>query len=203
VTQKLATTLRQVAADLDDVQAQWALVGGLAVSARAEPRTTRDIDIAVLVADDAAAEQLTFALVQRGYGVLATVEQKRLSRLATVRLRPPTGPAQGPVVDLLFCSSSIEPETVRSAERIEAFPSLQVPVATIPHLIAMKVLARDDRRRPQDWDDLRAMLAEATREEVERSRELLAIIERRGASRGRDLLPSFESLLAEHGTTQR
>lgn len=202
MTQKLASALRQVASDLDEVEAEWALVGGLAVSARAEPRTTRDIDIAVVVADDAAAEQLTFALVQRGYVVLATVEQKRLSRLATVRLQPPARSAHGPIVDLLFCSSSIELETVRSAEKIEAFPSLQVPVATIPHLIAMKVLARDDRRRPQDWDDLRALLAEATREEVQRSRELLAIIERRGASRGRDLLPSFESLLAEHGSKQ-
>ncbi len=202
MTQKLASALRQVASDLDEIEAEWALVGGLAVSARAEPRTTRDIDIAVVVADDAAAERLTFALVQRGYVVLATVEQKRLSRLATVRLRAPTAQAQGPIVDLLFCSSSIEPETVRHAERIEAFPSLRVPVATIPHLIAMKVLARDDRRRPQDWDDLRALLTEATSEEVELARELLAMIERRGASRGRDLLPSFESLLAEHGSKQ-
>ena len=29
-------------------------------------------------------------------------------------------------------------------------------MATRAHLVALKVLARDDRDRPQDWDDLRA-----------------------------------------------
>ena len=38
------------------------LVGGLAVSARCEPRFTRDIDIAVALADDAQAEKLVRAL---------------------------------------------------------------------------------------------------------------------------------------------
>jgi hypothetical protein len=36
-----------------------------------------------------------------------------------------------------------------------------VPVARIGHLMALKVLARDDRRRPQDFDDLRALRREA------------------------------------------
>ena len=44
-------------------------------------------------------------------------------------------------------------------------------VATRAHLIALKVLARDDRNRPQDWDDLRALLRDATDEEVRRARD--------------------------------
>ncbi len=31
---------------------RWALIGGLAVAVRAEPRFTRDVDLAVAVADD-------------------------------------------------------------------------------------------------------------------------------------------------------
>jgi hypothetical protein len=42
--------------DLRELGARWALVGGLAVSARAEPRTTRDIDVAIVVGSDSEAE---------------------------------------------------------------------------------------------------------------------------------------------------
>jgi hypothetical protein len=45
-----------VAADaLEHAGARWALIGGLAVSTRIEPRFTRDIDLAVSVPDDASA----------------------------------------------------------------------------------------------------------------------------------------------------
>lgn len=36
----------------------WALVGGLAISARIEPRFTRDLDIAIAVENDARAEEV-------------------------------------------------------------------------------------------------------------------------------------------------
>jgi hypothetical protein len=54
----LEAALRRVASELDARGRRWALVGGLAVSARAEPRTTRDVDIVVDVQDDADAEDL-------------------------------------------------------------------------------------------------------------------------------------------------
>ena len=44
--------LRQVARDLERAGCRWALLGGLAVSVRAEPRFTRDIDLAVAVESD-------------------------------------------------------------------------------------------------------------------------------------------------------
>jgi hypothetical protein len=50
--------LRRIAADLRELGRRFALVGGLAVSARTEPRLTRDADLAVLVADDRDAEVL-------------------------------------------------------------------------------------------------------------------------------------------------
>jgi hypothetical protein len=39
----LETTLRQICGDLTDAKVSFTLVGGLAVSARTEPRFTRDV----------------------------------------------------------------------------------------------------------------------------------------------------------------
>ena len=63
----------------------------------------------------------------------------------------------GIVVDLLFASSGIEPEIVAAAQPLEVVAELRVSVARTGHLIAMKLLARDDRHRPADADDLRAL----------------------------------------------
>ncbi len=50
--------LKRIFAELDDANVPCALIGGLAVSARAEPRTARDVDVAISSEGDAAAEQL-------------------------------------------------------------------------------------------------------------------------------------------------
>ena len=50
--------LRAICAELARRGTQFALVGGLAVSVRAEVRFTRDVDIVVNVLDDRAAEEL-------------------------------------------------------------------------------------------------------------------------------------------------
>jgi len=51
-------TLKLVDKELGKRNIQWALVGGLAVSARCEPRTTRDVEIVVAVENDEQAELL-------------------------------------------------------------------------------------------------------------------------------------------------
>jgi hypothetical protein len=67
----------------------FALVGGLAVSVRAEVRFTRDVDLVVLVSDDAEAESLIYELRSVGYSAVASVEHEARHRLSTVRLMPP------------------------------------------------------------------------------------------------------------------
>ena len=42
-----------------------------------------------------------------------------------------------------------------NSEPLEIFPSVTLPVAQIGRLVALKLLARDDRSRPQDAIDLR------------------------------------------------
>ena len=113
---QLLSALRQTARILDERHQPWALVGGLAVSVRVEPRFTRDIDLAVAVADDAVAEALVGDLVAAGFTLKVSLEQQALGRLAAVRVIPPGQPEEGIVVDLLFTSSGIEPEICRDAE---------------------------------------------------------------------------------------
>lgn len=190
----LEAALRQIHTDLTEAHVAFALVGGLAVSARTEPRFTRDADLAVAVASDAEAEALIHTLQVRDYGVEAIVEQEAVGRLATVRLKGLRQP-QAPVIDLLFASSGIEREVVQEAEAIELLPQLTIAVARTGHLIALKVLSRDDVNRPQDLADLRALLRVASATELIRARESLALIAARRYDRGRDLLSEMNQLL--------
>jgi Nucleotidyl transferase AbiEii toxin, Type IV TA system len=157
----LERSLRRAARDLNELGHQFAVVGGLAVSTWAEPRLTRDADLAVAVADDSSAELLVAELLARGYSLLAAVEQTATGRLGTVRLvRHDDG--DGVVVDLLFASSGIEREVVGDAIFTSVIPGLVLPVAAVGYLIAMKLLARDDRSRPNDADDLAGLASVIT-----------------------------------------
>jgi hypothetical protein len=145
------------------------------------------------VSNDAEAEALLHSLRGR-YRIEALVEQVAVGRMATVRLSLP-GEADVPVVDLLFASSGIEPEVVAAAEPLELLRGLVIPVAQTGHLLALKVLARDDISRPQDIADLRALMLVASPEELDRARQALALIAARGFHRGRSLVAEFETLL--------
>jgi predicted nucleotidyltransferase len=184
---------RSAAADLGAASAPTALIGGLAVSFRAEPRNTRDVDFAVAVAGDAQAEAIVRDLSARGYGLVTALEHNVTGRLATVRLRPARTPTT--IVDLLFASSGIEPEIVAAAEAVELAPDFILPVARTGHLIAMKLLARDDKARPQDRVDLAALLLAASEDEIERARSACALIAVRGYARGRDLDEELRKVL--------
>lgn len=192
---RVERALRRIAADLDASGHAWCVIGGLAVSAHAEPRTTRDVDIAVAVAGDIEAEALIFSLQAAGYRVETVIEQTSIGRLATVRLLPPGETGRGALVDLLFASSGIEPEIAAAAKRRRILPQVTVPVASVGHLIALKVLAHDARRRPQDQDDIRALLHEATEADIEESRGALRLIEERGTHRGKDLLLVLDQMI--------
>ena len=134
--------------------------------------------------------------------MVAAIEQESSGRLATVRLVPLGQGDDETVVDLLFASSGIEPEIVAAAESLQAAEGLRTPVARTSHLIALKVLSRDDRTRPQDRSDLAALLSYADEPARREARDALRLIGERGFARGRDLLADFDALVAEHDSPQ-
>jgi len=123
------------------------------------------------------------------------LEQEKTGRIATVRLTRDS--ERSVYIDLLFASSGIEPEIVAAAEELAVLEEVTVRVATRAHLIAMKVLARDDRNRPQDFDDLRVLLAEASADELNSVRGALALVEERGFNRGRRLGEDLARAIAD------
>jgi Ribonuclease G/E len=191
----------QLAEDLEALHVRWALVGGLAVSARSEPRTTADIDVAVAVSGDQEAERITFELRQRGYGegVPPFLVHTERGRLATVLLvRRLGGREEGAEfqADLLFASSGIEQEIVQESERLEVFSGLSIPVARTGHLIAVKVLAASNTRA-KDIDDARSLVRHADPTEIRRAREAAELIARRGFDRGKNVQAELERLLTD------
>jgi len=192
---RIELVLRRALADLEGLRIPFAVVGGLAVSARTEPRFTRDVDLAVSVSTDADAEGVVYELQQRGYVLTMLLEQEQTGRIATARFVPPGEDEEGVIVDLLFQSSGLEPEVVKAAEPVELTPDVVAPVARTGHLMLLKLLARDDERRPQDAGDIVALREHMSTDEIALSRHGANLIVERGCSRGRDLLALLEEQL--------
>jgi hypothetical protein len=179
--------LEHAGAALDQLGARWAVVGGLAVSAQTEPRFTRDVDICIAAGTDAEAERIVVQLRQAGYEAISVLEHEPSGRLSAARLRRGAVSAGAVMLDVLFASSGIEAEVVAAASPLEGALGERVRIARIGHLIALKVLARDDRRRPQDAADLRSLIRAASPEELELARTSVRLIAERGFHRQRDL----------------
>ena len=192
----LEAAIRRALAGLARAGARGAIIGGHAVSARTEFRFTRDIDFALSVTDDDEAERIVSSFLQSGYRVVSVLDQTATGRMATARLLPHGEPSDGAILDLLFASCGIEPEVVAAATPIALYRGLTAPVAQIGHLIALKVLSRNDDTRPQDTVDLRALIVEATTEDLEMARDGLDLITARGYNRDKDLQAELDGLFA-------
>lgn len=182
--------LAHAAAELRRRGKRFALVGGLAISVRGEVRTTRDVDLAVVVGDDLELEKLVADLAQAGYRPVATVEQEARQRLAVVRLESPAGFR----VDLLAASCGIEAEIVAAATAVQFEGAGAVPVAIAEDLLAMKLLAAR-AGRARDWDDAVGLLQVNPRLDLALVRQRLALIASRGFARNEDLPAKLEALL--------
>lgn len=86
----LISAASQVLSALRQENVKGCIVGGLAVSARCDPRFTRDVDIAVVVDTDEHAEALIHALASHSLQLVGLVEQEAVGRLAMFRFLPRT-----------------------------------------------------------------------------------------------------------------
>jgi hypothetical protein len=126
MTGALSASLERLGQDLARAGVPWALIGGFAVSARAEPRFTRNEDACVVVDSDQAAEGLALTLTGWGYSVVAAMDHEYRDRLAAIRLDSPL--VGGLIADLLFASSGVG-VTPASATCRACFPSIS-PLAS-------------------------------------------------------------------------
>ncbi len=184
-----------VAEPLQKIDVRFAVVGGIAVSYRTIERFTKDVDLAIAVENDAEAEGIIRAVSQSGYFVDTVLEQSAVERLSTVRLVP-FGDREM-FVDLLFASSGIESEVVSTATDVKIDPDIVAPVATIPSLIALKVLSANWQRRPQDILDLQHLINKATLAETETAHELLRLITERGFNRNKNLQNDLDGYIEQ------
>jgi Nucleotidyl transferase AbiEii toxin, Type IV TA system len=185
-----STALGRIATELTRLERPFAVVGGFGVSLRAEVRFTRDVDVALQARDDSEVQALVLELRAKRYDVIAVVEHDDAKRLATVRLRDPSGIT----VDLLTASSGIEREIVERATLVAIEDIGPVPVAQAEELLAMKILSMDARRLQDRIDAVR--LLEVNRDlDLQRVRDNLRLIESRGFGRRQDLTAKLAEVL--------
>lgn len=182
--------IAHIASQLRRLGTPFALVGGLAVSVRAEVRFTRDVDLAVDVDEDPSVERLVRELATVGYRATALVEHEQRHRLSTVRLTSPSGV----VVDLLAASSGVESEIVARAIVVPFDAAGLIPVARAEELLAMKVLSMTDKRL-QDRIDAMSLVQSNPTLDLAAVRDVLHRITERGYHRDQDLLTKLETVL--------
>lgn len=185
--------VKAVAAHFRGLGVDFAVVGGIAVSLRTVERFTKDVDFAISVREDREAESIVESLRQAGFRIAMFLERDEDGRLATVRLT-----SDGDVevfVDLLFATSGIENEIIADATPLEVFPGFVVKIASVPSLIAMKILSADWETRPQDVIDLQYLIAAASPEDIVTAEGLTALIVERGYCRSKDLKKDLDSYI--------
>ena len=185
----LVSTAHDLLRELNTQGVRGCLVGGLAVSVHCDPRFTRDVDLAVVVGSDSEAEKLAGWLMSKGFRISTLIEQEAADRLAIIRLTT----IDGIEIDLLTASSGIESEIVAQAQTLEVVRGIQMPVARVGHLIALKLLAVAPGRET-DMTDLRNLAKVASQADWEIASIAVDDITKRGYSRGRDLAFQLRSL---------
>lgn len=174
--EQLFASLREAIRALKAAEIPFAVVGGLAVGVRAEPRVTRDLDLVVPVADDTDGEAKLLALQRRGFAI-ESVFERRGGRLSTVRTTHPVAPEV--LVDFLLSNCLIEAEIVEEAALETVAPGARCLVAQSWHLLAMKVLAN----RKKDQADIQVLIEGSTPTTVRRAREALDLMQLRAPHR--------------------
>ena len=143
-------TLRDLKQLLKRRSAPYAVIGGIAVAIRGEPRFTADID-AVVGIDIAAAVQLARALRNSAFLPLFPDIEEVVKTACILPMRHRKTRIQ---VDLVVGLTGFEQQAIQRAEDVR-FGRLSLRVITAEDLLLMKVLAG----RPRDLDDTERIVA--------------------------------------------
>ncbi len=191
----LESALRRIPGDMRKVNVRWALVGGFAVSTYAGGRATVDIDVALALDSDSDIDRVVFQLTGLGYQPGVVLEDAETGKAATVRMFAPGPQSPGIYVDLLVNTSGIEGEVVAAARPRVLRPGIEMPVASLGHLLALKSLSeRDDRL--QDRIDLQNLLTVASSTDIALAYESADLITERARARNKDLRATLDRYIA-------
>ena len=145
---EFAKVLQLVARHLDAEEADWAVIGGLALAVHGAGRLTHDVDI---VTERRAQAALVDYLESLGYETLHRSEgysNHAHSEAAFGRL------------DVVYVDGTTARDLLGAATESEVLPEVFAKVPRAEHLVAMKVLAakNDPSRRLQEIADIAALL---------------------------------------------
>jgi hypothetical protein len=149
MNEPLKTTLADAVSFLLHEGVPYALIGGLAVSLRGQPRVTADVDI-VIGADVERSLRLVAMLERTSFKPLFDGVEEVVQSAFILPLRHRVTHVK---VDLALGLSGFEQRAVVRAEPMDLAGS-NVLVATAEDLLIMKILAG----RPQDDQDVRGLL---------------------------------------------
>ncbi len=145
----LQQTLFDAAKFLDAERVPYALIGGLAVSLRGQPRMTADVDL-VILADVSRCLELAQGLEATNFKPLFDGVAEVIQKAFIFPLRHRTTSVK---VDLALGLSGFEQQIVSRAKRL-SLAGNEIAVATAEDLLMMKLLAG----RPQDEQDIQGLI---------------------------------------------
>jgi predicted nucleotidyltransferase len=187
VNEPLRTTLADAANFLQSHGVSYALIGGLAVSYRGQPRATADVDM-VIAADTSRALSLAEALATSRFRPLFPDVTDVIEKSLMLPLRHRQTNVK---VDLAIGLSGFEQQAVSRAEQVD-FSGTLVSVASAEDLLIMKVLAG----RPQDEHDLQGLvIAQGSRLDWDYCLRVAAEL---GQAIDQDLLGRIHALRRDH-----
>ncbi len=154
-----SSVLAQVSFALGKANIPFALIGGIAVVLRGYDRTTKDIDILVIDADERL-EELILELSKQGIQLRLHdgLEFARKHRILLLESR------DGTPIDISLGALPFEVEAVNKASVENVAEGLNLPLTRIEDLVIMKAIANRDR----DWDDIRRLTEINTKINVDR-----------------------------------
>ncbi len=129
----------------------YSLIGGFAVSARARPRATRDIDFLIEAKSCFYTDSLPDLLKNTGYSfkIFTSNFSDPLHKLVRIYDKE-----ENEIVDLIPVFWKWQQEVIQNSEEIEIAPKVIVPIAQAEDLIVLKLKAAG----PQDLVDIQNLL---------------------------------------------
>lgn len=168
-------TLLKVKTALDDLEADWAIGGAVAMAAHGYTRETADVDL--FIGDDVREDLLAHLAADPSLDVIELMAPFHYGVV-------PKGGSTAARLDLLFPALGIESLAVMAARRAPVFGH-DMPVWPLQHIVAAKLVTDpqvDPARAARDAQDLRE-LRDRGLIDVPRVHELLEDVRDRGARR--------------------